>query len=244
MKTHIAWLTFLASVMALQPMDSWSGDLSKKLTQIGPWTINYYSDDEVAHYIGNPCAAIQYANGADLMLTADPDQPENKGTIQVFISFAKPHNDARVWIDDGMKFDHYLQTYSPQRDGHSGIFPISSLTGGKLFARFGIGQLDTGKFEFPIGNIKAVSAYLHQKRCVFHDDAAPLSRVTKQQIEAISVGDSYDSVIKRLGTPSGSYQFLEDNTEGYEWQLGKSGAVIIVFDSQKNVTEKVIKPKK
>lgn len=221
-----------------------AGEYSKTLTRMGPWTIKRYSDDEVAHSVGSPCAAVQYANGADLLVTADPDHPEDKGTVQVFIASGKPYNDARIWIDDGMAFDHYLQAYWPQRHGHSGVFHVASLVGSKLFARFEIGHLDAGRFEFPIGNIKAVSAFLHQKKCVFEDDLSAHPGATKRQVDSISVGDSYDSVVKRLGAPETSYEFLEDNTEGFEWPLGKSGSVIVVFDQQRKVTQKVIKPKK
>ena len=218
-----------------------SDEFSKTLTNIGPWTIKAYSDEMISHTIGQPCAAVQYANGAELMLLADVEQPENKKTIQLFVSFGGPYNEARVWIDDAMKFDHYLANYEVNRHGHSGVFSVSDVIGRKLFVRFEVRRFDVGRYEFQIGDIRAVSAYLHQKKCVFGvEESMPIS---KKQIDSILVGDTYGSVVSRLGVADSSYLFTEDNTEGYEYQLGNKKIVIIVFDTQKRVVDKVIKSK-
>jgi hypothetical protein len=215
-------------------------EFSKNVANIGPWTVKYYSDENIALAIGGRCAAVQYGNSADLMLTADFNDPEDSKTLNLFTSFGGIYNNARVWIDDGSKFDHYLNVYNPDRHGHSGVFPISDLSGKKLFVRFEIGRLDAGRYEFSIGNLSEVSKYLHQKKCVFEIEKTPL--VTNKQLDSIEIGDTYESVTSKLGVADNSYIFTEDNTEGYEYKLGKK-TVIIVFDSQKKVTDKVIKPK-
>ena len=113
------------------------------------------------------CAAIQHANGADLIVTINPEQPDNKNSLVLFTSFEKPYTDVRVWIDDGMQFDHYLENYWPQRHGHSGVYKVSDFKGDKLFVRFEIGHADVGRYEFIFGNIASLSSYLHQKKCMF-----------------------------------------------------------------------------
>jgi hypothetical protein len=216
--------SLLLIALAISPIEALSGDINNK---IGPWKIQYYSNDSAAD-VGAPCAAIQYANGADLMVTINPEEPNDKNSLVLFTSFEKPYKDARVWIDDGMRFDHYLENYWPQRHGHSGVYKVSDFKGDKLFVRFEIGHVDVGRYEFIFGSMASLSSYLHQKKCMFKD-SAPVKAISKAEYDQIEIGQNMVRVRSILKIDEDDAEFSGDEKNMFiTWKNAFGGNWIVI----------------
>jgi hypothetical protein len=166
-RTFLA-ITCLLAVLAMSVPGGAAEPYSKVIAKIDPWTINFYTDSFLAFAVGGKCAAIQRANGADIEVTADPDHPDNLDTVKVFVAFADAYEDARLFVDDGLKTNEYLHTIVLQRHGRESVFSTKQLSGDTLFVTFSRGTREVGRYGFKIGDIKRLSRYLHQEKCLIH----------------------------------------------------------------------------
>ena len=88
-----------------------------------------------------------------------------------------------------------------------------------------------------------IPIYLGHELKVNNKPPAPeLRPLTKKQVDSIVIGDTYDSVISRFGVSDNSYLSADNNTTGYEYKLaGKKSVLIVIFDAQNKVIDKIIK---
>ncbi len=226
---------------------SWAGDFSKVVIHMGPWTIKSYQEDSLAFEIGSRCVAVQYANGAEAEVMADPDNSDNKETVKLFVAFANSYSDARVFIDDAMRFDNYLNEHEPQRGRSSGIFKVNELGGDKLFVTFSVGRMDVGRYTFALGDMRRLSSYLHQKNCILH---TKINRqyVSKEMYDKIEPGMDDDKVARILGVPDETDMNLNDRDQieakTLIWEDGFGNhRILISFDGKSFVIAKKIESK-
>lgn len=240
--------TLLTLVVAFQltATPGLAGDArpEKVLKEIGPWVIKLHHDDDVAHVIGQPCSAIQYANGAELEIMADPDDPSNAKTIKLFIGAVGRPDYVQLTVDDGMRFESTLEVIEPQRGGVSGVVPVADLVGRQIFVTPGRGMRVLGRYAFPLAGLRQAAAFVHQKRCIF-DDAD--SAITALQFARVKIGQSMSEVTSLLGEPRDSGQTIDDRTVvSEEWfykDKERRKRYVIEFGPDKTVSRMSVLPR-
>jgi hypothetical protein len=217
---------FLLAAFPVNPAHARDDSLYTIIAQPGNWTIKRYNDLDLAHQMSGKCVAIQYANGAELDLTVDPEEQDDTTSARLFVSFAKNAADARVFIDDSMSFDHYLGTREPERHGWSDVFETKELRGSNLFVSFSVGRRTTGRYQFPLAGTKDALAILHRKDCMFAGDPQPVA--APGAAGKIHPGQTVSEVVAILGEADGAIGYGNGRT-GRVWKAGKGKAVIVIF---------------
>ncbi len=153
----------LVSCLAVQAQD---------LNKIGIWKIKYYKGETLKQEFGIGCVAFQYKNGAFIEIRPDSKNIKNKNTIEIRATLQTilgtdnlPWTNVGISIPEG-KMIYFLNNSYPQFNAMGDIFNIKKLADAQLFVTFYDEQMPIARYEFSLKNLKKVSDYVHQEKCL------------------------------------------------------------------------------